>query len=131
MGRSAGVLALVLAVSGCSPPVTGASSSVGDCAASVRYDGAVYVENGISRSGAERLGRADLSSCEDVGLDPRGMYFEEDPEQVTVWSFRGYDPAQVLGVRVDGHVFRVLFAEPTPTAVERDLRRRLLHDDRR
>ena len=131
MGRLWGALALILAACACSPSGTGSSSPVADCAVAVRHDGDVYVEAGFSKARDERLGRADLSSCGDLGRDPRGRYFGDHPERVAVWSLRGYDPADVLGMRLNGHVFRVLVAEDLPDAVQREIRRTLLKDRRR
>ena len=93
-----------------------------DCAVSVRYEGTVYEEVGFTNHPAERVGDADQSSCDDNGPDPRGSYFADDPPEVEVWSFPGYDAAQVLGVRVSGSDFRVYFAEDLPTAVETAIR---------
>ena len=99
----------LLVLAGCTTPES--SPPAQDCAVAVRHQGTVYVEAGLTTHPGTRVGEADLSSCDDLGEDPRGTYFPEDPDHVTVWSFRDQDPDRVLGVRVPGGVRRVLVAE--------------------
>ena len=99
----------LLVLAGCTTPES--SPPTQDCAVAVRHQGTVYVEAGLTTHPGTRVGKADLSSCDDMGEDPRGTYFPEDPDHVTVWSFRGQDPDRVLGVRAPGGVRRVLVAE--------------------
>jgi hypothetical protein len=109
--RRIGILVLcALVTAGCSTPGS-QSGGAADCVAAVRYQGTVYVENGFSDHQAEILGDADQSSCEDSGLDARGVVFPDDPAQVSVWSFTGYDPEKVVGLRETEDQFRVLVAE--------------------
>ena len=98
----------LLVLAGCTTPES--SPPTQDCAVAVRHQGTVYVEAGLTTHPGTRVGEADLSSCDDLGEDPRGTYFPEDPDHVTVWSFRGQDPDRVLGVRAPGGVRRVLVA---------------------
>jgi hypothetical protein len=108
--RRIGILVLcALVAAGCSTSQRGGAA---DCVAAVRYQGTVYVENGFSDHRAEILGDADQSSCEDSGLDARGVVFPDDPAQVPVWSFTGYDSEKVVGLReTDDEQLRVLVAE--------------------
>ena len=99
----------LLVVAGCA--TSESSPAAQDCAGAVRPQGTVYVEAGLTTHRGTRVGEADLSSCDDMGEDPRGTYFPADPAQVTVWSFHGQDPGRVLGVPAPGGVRRVLVAE--------------------
>ncbi|MBY9076071.1 DUF6281 family protein [Nocardioides sp. WL0053] len=95
----------------------------------IRFEGVVYVEGGFSKQAVEHLGRADRASCGDMGRpDPRGTYIADDAARVPVWSFPGYDPALVVGVRESGQTFRVLFAEDLPTIAKREIRQSGLLD---
>ncbi|MCD6638990.1 MAG: DUF6281 family protein [Nocardioides sp.] len=118
-------LALTFIVSGCSED--GGSESSGDCSAQVRADGIVYTSHGYTERKASRHSVADQAVCEDVGEDAAGSVFPEHPQQVTTWSFRGYPPEVVLGVRSDKDSFAVFVADSVPDAererIYRDLRR--------
>lgn len=98
---------------GCGNPT---SQSASDCAAALRLDATTYVERGFTHHPANRSGTAEGSECEDVGADPRGVYFPEDPRTVDVWSFDGQDPVEVLGVRESQGGFQVFIARHMDTA---------------
>jgi hypothetical protein len=98
---------------GCGNPT---SQSASDCAAALRLDATTYVERGFTHHPASRSGTAEDSECEDVGADPRGVYFPEDPRTVDVWSFDGQDPLEVLGVRESQGRFQVFIARHVSTA---------------
>ena len=128
MWRRAGAVILTVAFSACSQSGGEGGQTAGDCAAAVRFEGAVYVEGGFSDQPAKRLGRADRASCSDVGPDARGVYFADDPAPAPVWSYAGYDPAQVVGVRESGRTFRVFLAEDLPAGAKREIRQSGLLD---
>ena len=111
----------LLVLAGCTTAES--SPAAPDCAVAVRHQGTVYVEAGLTTHRGTRVGEVDLSSCDDMGEDARGTYFPDDPEHVTVWSFRGQDPGRVLGVAVPGGVRRVLVAEDLTRPERRALQR--------
>ncbi len=55
-----------------------------------------------------------MADCHDVGEGSEGSVFSDNPKQVTVWSFPGYVPEKVLGVRFDRDTFGVYVAESVP-----------------
>lgn len=57
---------------------------------------------------------ADEAECHDVGKDAAGSVFPGDPRQLNAWTFEGYPPEQVLGVRFDEHTFAVFVADSLP-----------------
>ena len=122
MWQLAGALTMTVVFSACSQSASESTPTAADCAVAIRFEGVVYVEGGFSQQAVEHLGRADRASCGDVGPDPRGNHFVDDTARVPVWSFPGYDPALVVGVRESGQTFRVLFAEDLPTSAKREIR---------
>lgn len=118
-------LTLAFIVSGCS--VDGGSQTSSDCSAQVRANGVVYASHGYTERTATRHSVADQADCEDVGEDAAGSVFPEHPQQVTTWSFRGYPPEEVVGVRSGKKSFAVFVADSVPDAererIYRDLRR--------
>lgn len=118
-------LTLAFIVSGCSGD--GGSQTSSDCSAQVRADGIVYTSHGYTERKASRHSVADQADCEDVGEDAAGSVFPEHPQQVTTWSFRGYPPEEVLGVRSDKNSLAVFVADSVPDAererIYRELRR--------
>lgn len=119
--------ALTVAVAGCAGNGAGEGVSSQDCSAQVRRDGVVYTSYGYTHRHATEFGTADEADCHDVGPNAEGSVFSEDARQVTVWSFRGFAPARVLGVRFDKESFAVFVAESVPRgdidAIVRDLGR--------
>jgi hypothetical protein len=109
------VLALAVAATGC-----GTKSPFRDsCAAQLRSGAITYVEAGFSDRHVERLGRAQVTTCAAAG--------RRRPATVTTWSFRGYDPQRVVGVRDHG-VYRVFVADDLDGAErQRIMDRRLLN----
>ena len=122
-------LTVAIIVSGCSGN-GGPGGASSDCQAQVRADGIVYTSYGYTERKASRHSVADQAECHDVGTMeevPAGSVFTDNPKQVTTWSFRGYPPDEVLGVRFDKSSFAVFVADSVPDAeqerIYRDLRR--------
>ena len=107
-------LTLLFLASGCS--AEGGSPTSGDCSVRVRADGIVYSSYGYTERKPSRHSVADLAECEDVGEDAAGSVFPEHPQQVTTWSFRGYPPDVVVGVRFDRDSWAVFVADSVPDA---------------
>jgi hypothetical protein len=76
--------------------------------------GVIYSGHGYTDQEATSLGAADEAVCHDVGRDAPGSVFPDDPHQVAVWTFAGYPPDQVLGVRFGQDSFVVFIAESVP-----------------
>ena len=103
------------------------SESQADCSQRVRLDGVTYTGWSATGLEAQPLGDAERSSCDDNGPDPKGAYFADEPERVRVWSFDGYSPDEVLGVRLDKSSYTIFVAESLSSserdALVRELRR--------
>ena len=121
-------LALSFIGSGCSGD--GGSQTSSDCSAQVRADGIVYTSYGYTERAATRHSVADQADCDDVGEDAAGSVFPDNPQQVTTWSFRGYPPEDVLGVRYDKNTFAVFVADAVPDAERERIFRELDHPSR-
>ena len=106
--------AAVLAVTGCDAGQ--AARSAADCVSRVRLDGRAYSGYGYTDHAATELAKADVAECHDLGEEPEGSVFTDDPRQVPVWSIRGYPPEQVVGVRRDENSYEVFVAESVPRA---------------
>lgn len=117
----------VTGVAGCAENRTGAAPEAGDCTTQVRLDGVIYSGYGSTDRRATKYSTADLADCDDMALDASGSVFSDDPRQVTVSTFPGYPPDQVLGVRFDKDSLEVFVAE-SMSARETD---RLLDELRR
>lgn len=104
--------AAVLAVAGCG--VGQSAQSAPDCTNRVRLDGRVYSGYGYTDRAGTEFAVADVAECHDTGESPEGSVFTDDPRQVPVWSFHGYPPRQVVGVRRDENSYEVFFAESVP-----------------
>lgn len=115
---AAGGIGIVLAFAalGCTSYDTDASTGAADCAAQLRLDGVVYTSYGYTERQALRYAAADAAECHDVGEDAAGSVFPEHPRQVTTWTFRGYPPEEVVGVRFDADAFAVYVADSVPSA---------------
>lgn len=116
-------LTLSFIVSGCSG--NGGTQTSGDCSAQVRVDGVVYTSHGFTDRKASRHSVADRADCDDVGEDAVGSVFPDHPKQVTTWSFRGYPPEEVIGVRFDKNSFAVFVADSVPEAERERIYREL------
>ena len=96
-------------------PIVGPQGAVAaDCSLLIRYAGETYTQRGFTERDGVRLGDADWSECDDLGYpdhEPRGAFFPQDPRQVGVWSFEGFDPSEVVGWRASDGPFRVFLAE--------------------
>lgn len=103
------VLCLVLVASaGCSQAGPQLSA---DCAAQVRVAGVVYTSYGTTSRDATRHVEADEALCHDVGPNADGSVFADNPEQVRTWTFEGYSPDDVLGVKYGNTGFGVFIAD--------------------
>jgi hypothetical protein len=100
-------LVAVVASGGCS----GDPQSSADCAAQVRADGVVYTSNGTTEHRASRYASAERADCHDVGNDAAGSVFPDEPDRVATWTFEGYAPTKVLGVRYSKDAFGVFVAD--------------------
>jgi hypothetical protein len=89
----------------------GCSQSSADCAAQVRVAGVLYTSYGTTSRDATRHVEADEAQCHDVGPNADGSVFADNPEQVRTWTFEGYSPNDVLGVRYGNNGFGVFIAE--------------------
>ena len=107
-----GAVAFTWVTTGC----TGETLATEDCAQEVRFGGAVYSGYHVTAAQAEREGTAEWSECDDQGSTARGAYFGDDPDRVTVWSFAGHSPDDVLGVRFKEGSFAVFVARSLTTA---------------
>ena len=87
-----------------------------DCTAQVRLQGRLYRGYGYTDREGIRFAVADQADCHDVGDDAEGAVFAAAPPQVTVWSFPGYAPERVLGVRFDQDSFAVFIADSVSPA---------------
>jgi hypothetical protein len=116
-------MTLCFIVSGCSGD--GGTQTSGDCSAQVRVDGVVYTSHGYTDRKASKHSVADRADCADVGEDAVGSVFGDHPKQVTTWSFRGYPPEEVVGVRFDKDSFAVFVADSVPEAKRERIYREL------
>jgi hypothetical protein len=108
------VLALALVATGCGSNTEARSPAIIDCVHAIRFDGVIYASQGNTRHAASRYESADVDECRDVGSGAPGPVFPEHPHQVTTWTFAGYPPEQVLGVRLTKHSFSVFVARSVP-----------------
>jgi len=109
-------------VAGCT--VSEGPQAAGDCQSQVRLDGRVYTGWGFTRRDATRFAMADRAECHDNGRYAVGSVFTDDPAQVAVWSFDGYDTELVVGVRSHDGPFEVFVAD----SVARDDRDRIIEN---
>lgn len=121
-GRNATAVLALLATAGCGPDTPATS----DCQAQVSTDGATYTSYGDTERSAVQYGSAERAECRDNGDESTGNLFTDDAESVTTWTFDGYDPLMVLGVRYNADTFAVFVADDVPEAeqkrIYRDLR---------
>ena len=90
-----------------------------DCQQQVRLDGVVYAGWSVTEEDAQRFGEAEVADCDDTSEDAKGSYFAGEPEHVTVWSFDGYPPNRVLGVRFDKQSY-TMFIDESLSGRDRD-----------
>jgi len=114
MRIAAPVLAAVVALAGCSAYQSHPSAA--DCQRQVRLGDRVYTSYGHTDRAATRFALADRAECHDVGRHADGSVFTENPTQVRVWSFDGYETEKVLGVRFERDSFAVFVADSVPRA---------------
>lgn len=110
---------LALVGGGCAGGEPCEAASAADCAPHIRVDGVTYTSHGYTERRAVEHGRADDADCHDVGCNAAGSVFPDDPWQVTTWTFRGYPPDEVLGVRFAKDSFAVFIVDSLPRR-ERD-----------
>jgi Family of unknown function (DUF6281) len=112
MKRTAVAATVALLLAGCAGSTNAREGrAASECTSQVRLDGVIYSGYGYTDQQATRLGTADEADCHDVGPDPKWSVFPENPRQVEVWSFEGYSPHEVVGVRFDDDSFAVFVAE--------------------
>ena len=121
-------LTLSFILSGCS--ADGSTPTASDCSAQIRVDGNVYTSYGYTDRKASRHSAAEAADCHDVGEDSAGSVFPEHPRHVATWSFRGYPPKSVLGVRFDKDSFAVFVADSAPVAERERIFRELAKPSR-
>lgn len=128
MRRISHIVAIALALSalGCTSNDTSGTPSTADCSKQIRVEGAVYTSHGYTERNATKYSTAEAAECHDVGRDAAGSVFSEHPPQVTTWTFAGYPPKKVLGVRFDHDSFAVFVGDTVPVA-ERERIFRELH----
>jgi len=80
----------------------------------VRLNERVYTSHGYTDRAASRFAEADEAECHDVGQNPPGSVFPDNPRHVTAGSFAGYPTDKVLGVRFDEDSFGVYVADSVP-----------------
>jgi hypothetical protein len=114
---------VLFALAGCSE----AGETDADCAQQVRLDGVVYTGWSATKASAQPLGDAERASCDDTSRNASGAYFPDDADSVKVWSFDGYPPDEVLGVRLNRESYTIFVAETLSDAardrVVRELRK--------
>lgn len=103
-------LAASLALVGCSTD----EPSTSDCTTQIKVGSTVYSSYGFVDRPAVRHTSAERADCEDVGEDARGSVFPAEPEQVMAWTFPGFSPDEVVGLRFDESSFEVFIADPLP-----------------
>ena len=104
---------------GCAADGGGASDVSGSeaaakCAPQIRLAGVVYTGYGYTERAATRHTVADEADCQDVGKDAAGLVFPDHPRQVTTWTFKGFPPEKVVGIRFDHGSYTVFVAESVP-----------------
>jgi hypothetical protein len=104
------VVGLSLAATGCEVN----NSDTADCADQVKLRGMVYSSHGFTAHAAQRYAAADRADCQDTGTDAPGSAFPNSPDQVATWTFRGYPPGKVVGVRRGKSSFAVFVAGSVP-----------------
>jgi hypothetical protein len=118
--RPVALICFVALASGCATADGGKVSEVdgsvgaGRCAPQIRLAGVVYTGYGYTERAATRHAVADEADCQDVGKDARGSVFPDDPRQVTTWTFKGFPPEKVVGVRFERGSYSVFVAETVP-----------------
>lgn len=112
LAHSVALTTLVASVAlvGCSTDET----SVSDCTTQIRLGSTVYSSYGFVDRSAVRHTSAERADCEDVGEDARGSVFPAEPEQVRAWTFPGFSPDEVVGVRFDESSLEVFIADTLP-----------------
>jgi Family of unknown function (DUF6281) len=115
MQSAAVVVVVAFLLAGCASGTKAPEESAAyECTSQIRLHGVIYSGYGYTDQEATSLGTADEAVCHDVGRDARGSVFPDDPHQVAVWTFAGYAPDQVLGVRLGEESFVVFIAESVP-----------------
>ena len=90
-------------IGGCSDSAGGA-----DCSVVIRYQDAIYSQDGFTHVVDAEIGTADLAASDDTGEDAKGPYFPEKAEQVAVWSVPGRNPAAVVAIVETDNTYRVM-----------------------
>jgi len=88
-----------------------------DCDAKIRKDGVEYTGVAgidVSRPG-RKLGSVEQASCGDNGKGPGGSQFGGGTTAVDAWVVRGYDPGDVVAVRLGTDTWQLFIADLVPT----------------
>lgn len=104
--RCVPVMLAALSLAGCSSSTGGAA----DCSTAIRFEGRLYSETDFTERVEEQIGSADLAECQDTGGGV-GVFFPDSPEQVTVWSIPGKDPAASVAIAYPDGGYRVMKLE--------------------
>jgi len=108
---------MILAAAGCAETADrpAKNDAEAECQPQVRLGDQVYEAwSYTDQEPGPMVGDADAADCDDVGEEPEGAVFPENPEQVPAWSFRGFPTDQVIGVRFDQDTFTVFINEAVP-----------------
>lgn len=106
--------ALTVALAGCAGDRPDEARSPQECTPQIRMGSVVYSGYAYTDRHATEFATAEEADCHDMGPSAQGSVFPDHPRQVVVWSFRGYAPEKVLGVRFDKDSFAVFVAESVP-----------------
>lgn len=109
--RTSLLLLVSVVATGCSQAGTQSSA---DCPDQVRVEDVVYTSWGQTERPANSHAKADQAECDDAGESPNGSVFPDDPVQVRTWTFEGYPPEMVLGIRYDTNALGVFIADTVP-----------------
>jgi hypothetical protein len=127
--KGSAVAALAFLMVGCSTDARDCPDASGesDCTPLIRSEGITYTQYGHTDLAANKHGTADEADCDDEGPDACGSVFPDNPRQVAVWTFPGYPPDRVLGVRFKDS-FDVFIAASVPRGQAERLLRKLQTD---
>lgn len=117
-------LMLTFGASACAATNVAEPGGAADCQRQVRLNGVTYTSYGYTEREATRYAVVDEVECHDV-RPAVGSVFSDEPQKATAWSFAGYSPEMVLGVRFEKDSFAVFVADSVPTAESERIFRQL------
>ncbi|MCI4685092.1 DUF6281 family protein [Rhodoblastus acidophilus] len=106
-------------MAGCSVASSECPTGAADCEAQIRMVDVIYTSYGTTTREGSRHLRADQAECHDTGCNAVGSVFPDVPTQVRTWTFKGYSPDEVLGVRFGNDGFGVFIADTLEPATRR------------